>query len=50
MHEEIGFAAGKIWHALDAGNELSLAQLKKAVGALHERASPQPNRTPARSS
>jgi winged helix-turn-helix protein DUF2582 len=33
MHEEIGFAAGKIWHALDAGNELSLVQLKKAVGA-----------------
>ena len=31
MHEEIGLTAGKIWHALNAGNELSLAQLKKAV-------------------
>ncbi len=33
MHEEIGLTAGKIWHALDAGNELSLAQLKKVVGS-----------------
>jgi hypothetical protein len=33
MQEEIGLTAGKIWHALDAANELSLAQLKKAVGA-----------------
>ena len=32
MQEEIGLTAGKIWHALDAEKELSLAGLKKAVG------------------
>lgn len=32
MQEKIGLTAGRIWHALNAGNELSLAQLKKAVG------------------
>jgi Winged helix-turn-helix domain (DUF2582) len=31
MHEEIGKAAGEIWHALDSTGELSLAQLKKDV-------------------
>ena len=28
MQEEIGLVAGKIWHTLDAENELSLVQLK----------------------
>jgi hypothetical protein len=32
MQEEIGLTAGKIWHTLDAENELSLARLKKVVG------------------
>jgi hypothetical protein len=32
MQEEIGLTAGKIWHALNSENELSLAHLKKAVG------------------
>jgi hypothetical protein len=31
MQEEIGSAAGMIWHTLDAKGELSLAQLKKEV-------------------
>lgn len=31
MQEEIGLVAGQIWHALDGGKGLSLAQLKKAV-------------------
>ena len=31
MHEEIGAAAGTIWHALNTKGELSLAQLKKEV-------------------
>jgi hypothetical protein len=31
MQEEIGSAAGMIWHKLDAKGELSLAQLKKEV-------------------
>ena len=31
MQEEIGSAAGKIWHALDAKGELSLTQLKREV-------------------
>ena len=31
MQEEIGSAAGMIWHTLDAKGELSLAQLKREV-------------------
>jgi Winged helix-turn-helix domain (DUF2582) len=31
MHEEIGTAAGSIWHALDGKNTLTLAQLKREV-------------------
>ena len=31
MQQEIGSAAGMIWHTLDAKGELSLAQLKKEV-------------------
>ena len=31
MHDEIGTAAGEIWHALNEKGELSLAQLKKEV-------------------
>jgi Winged helix-turn-helix domain (DUF2582) len=31
MHEEIGNAAGSIWHALDGKSALTLAQLKKEV-------------------
>ena len=31
MQEEIGSAAGMIWHKLDTKGELSLAQLKKEV-------------------
>ena len=31
MQEEIGSAAGMIWHTLEAKGELSLAQLKKEV-------------------
>jgi len=31
VHEEIGKAAGEIWHALNEKGELSLAQLKKEV-------------------
>ena len=31
MREEIGSAAGKIWHTLDAKGELSLTQLKREV-------------------
>lgn len=29
MHDEIGKAAGEIWHVLDGRGGLSLAQLKK---------------------
>jgi hypothetical protein len=32
MQEEIGLTAGKIWHAVNSKNELSLTQVKKAVG------------------
>jgi len=32
MNEEIGAAAGQVWEALNAGGELTLAQLKKAAG------------------
>jgi hypothetical protein len=31
MQKEIGSAAGKIWHTLDAKGELSLTQLKREV-------------------
>jgi hypothetical protein len=31
MHEEIGTAAGSIWHALDGRGALTLVQLKKEV-------------------
>jgi Winged helix-turn-helix domain (DUF2582) len=31
MHEEIGTAAGSIWHALNGKGELSLEQIKKEV-------------------
>jgi hypothetical protein len=31
MHEEIGTAAGVIWHALEACGEVSLSSLKKEV-------------------
>ena len=31
MREEIGIAAGAVWHALDSKGELSLAQLKREV-------------------
>jgi hypothetical protein len=31
MHEEIGTAAGSIWHALNGEGELSLTLLKKTV-------------------
>jgi hypothetical protein len=31
MYEEIGKAAGEVWHALNEKGELSLAQLKKEV-------------------
>ncbi len=31
MHEEIGVAAGAVWHALDSKGELSLPQLKREV-------------------
>lgn len=31
MHDEIGNAAGEIWHELNAKGELSLAQLKRTV-------------------
>jgi Winged helix-turn-helix domain (DUF2582) len=31
MQEQIGIAAGAIWHALAANGEMSLAQLKKEV-------------------
>lgn len=33
MHEDIGQMAGAIWHALNTRGELSVAQLKKEVGA-----------------
>lgn len=33
MYDEIGQMAGAIWHALNTCGELSLAQLKKEVGA-----------------
>ena len=32
MNEEIGLMAGKIWHALEAKGEMSVAALKKAIG------------------
>ena len=32
MNEEIGLMAGKIWQALDAKGEMSVAALKKAIG------------------
>ena len=32
MQREIGTAAGLVWNALNTRGELSLAQLKKAVG------------------
>ncbi len=31
MHEEIGAAAGAIWHALNSKGTLPLAQLKRAA-------------------
>ena len=31
MQEEIGSAAGKIWHTLDAKGELSLTHLRREV-------------------
>jgi len=31
MHEEIGTAAGVIWHALETRGELALSNLKKEV-------------------
>ncbi len=34
MSEEIGTAAGAIWHALDTKGEISLAKLKKEVNAV----------------
>jgi Winged helix-turn-helix domain (DUF2582) len=33
MNEEIGRAAGSIWHALAANGEMSMARLKKEVSA-----------------
>lgn len=33
MNEEIGKAAGAIWHALEANGELTLAKLKKEISA-----------------
>ena len=33
MIEEIGAAAGAIWHALDANGEMTLAKLKKEAAA-----------------
>ncbi|MBZ5660512.1 MAG: winged helix-turn-helix domain-containing protein [Acidobacteriia bacterium] len=33
MNEEIGKLAGSIWHALAANGEMTLAKLKKEVGA-----------------
>ena len=33
MMEEIGVAAGAIWHALDANGEMALPKLKKEVKA-----------------
>jgi len=33
MHDEIGNAAGEIWHALNGKGELSLARLKSTVKA-----------------